>query len=557
MTHSFYSKYTWISLLLAAVLLLSACTAASPAQSVTTPAAATATTSAVADTATPAAADSTTTDTTAPAAETAAAASAVAETVTPATTASSAASDAMSAASHSKDTEPDYTVVFPQDQINTITITLDPTSWATMQADMTELFGEAGQGGFGPGGQQPQGGQPPTGMQRPQGGQPPTGMQPPNGAPDAGGGMMIMGDFMDENPVWVTATITFNGETWENVGLRYKGNSSLQMAWNSGSLKLPFKLNFDYFEDEYPQIKNQRFYGFDTLSFANSLKDGTAMRDALMTDVLADAGLAASETAYYQVTLDYGEGPVALGLYVAVEETDDTVIEGFFGSDDGNIYKPEGEAAGLPAGSVDQITESFEKENNEDEADWSDVEAVYSALHADTRTSDAAAWRAGLEAVFDVDTYLRTMAFNAISANWDIYGHNFYLYHDPATDQLTWIAWDLNETLSTGGSGGAGGRGGQHTTSLDFAEVTDAWPLTRYLLDDPVYYARYVEALRSVRETAFQPDVLAARVQALAELIGPAMAAESDEATFEAAVEQLTTLIRSQSDAVDVFLAAQ
>lgn len=546
MNHLLNTMRGWLGALLIATLLLSACTAPQ-STSVQPSEAAGAVKSTPVSARTSAPTASAATDTATPIST----ASAVTDTATPAAEASSAVASDMSAASHSKDTAPDYAVVFPQDQINTLAITIDPASWATMQADMTELFGEAGQGGFGPGGQQPPGGQPPEGMQPPADQrQPPAGMKPPNGA----GGMMIMGDFMEENPVWISATVTFNGETWDNVGMRYKGNSSLQMAWRSGSLKLPFKLNFDYFEDEYPEIKNQRFYGFDTLSFANSLKDGTAMRDMLMTDVLADAGLAASETAYYQITLDYGEGPVALGLYVAVEETDDSVIGRFFGSDDGNIYKPEGEAAGLPAGSLEQVADSFEKENNQDQADWSDVEALYTALHADTRTSDAAAWRAGLEAVFNVDTYLRTQAFNAISANWDIYGHNFYLYNDPATDQLTWIAWDLNETLS---AGGPGGRGGQRTTSLDFAEVTDAWPLTRYLLDDPVYYARYVDALRSVRETAFQPDVLEARVQALSDLIGATMAAESDKATFDAAVEQLVTRIRSQADAVDQFLAAQ
>jgi spore coat protein CotH len=65
-----------------------------------------------------------------------------------------------------------------------------------------------------------------------------------------------------ENPTWVPATIEFEGNTWTNVGVRYKGNSSLTSGWRSGTLKLPLKLDFDEFEDDYPEIDDQRFYGF-------------------------------------------------------------------------------------------------------------------------------------------------------------------------------------------------------------------------------------------------------------------------------------------------------
>ena len=40
-----------------------------------------------------------------------------------------------------------------------------------------------------------------------------------------------------------------------------------------GILKLPFKLDFDEFEDDYPQIDNQRFYGFKKLSLKNNYDD--------------------------------------------------------------------------------------------------------------------------------------------------------------------------------------------------------------------------------------------------------------------------------------------
>ncbi|HRE28149.1 MAG TPA: hypothetical protein PK954_16030, partial [Anaerolineales bacterium] len=78
----------------------------------------------------------------------------------------------------------------------------------------------------------------------------------PEGAQPGGG--MAPRDL--ENPMWVAATLTFNGQTWTHIGVRFKGNSSLRSAWSSGELKLPLKLDFDQFEDDFPEIEDQRFY---------------------------------------------------------------------------------------------------------------------------------------------------------------------------------------------------------------------------------------------------------------------------------------------------------
>ncbi|HRO25072.1 MAG TPA: hypothetical protein PLR07_12350, partial [Promineifilum sp.] len=40
---------------------------------------------------------------------------------------------------HSNDVDPNYSVVFPDDKVNTTTITIDPADWEAMQADMTEI----------------------------------------------------------------------------------------------------------------------------------------------------------------------------------------------------------------------------------------------------------------------------------------------------------------------------------------------------------------------------------------------------------------------------------
>lgn len=471
-------------------------------------------------------------------------------------------------ASHGNNVEPNYAVVFPKDKVNQITITITPDNWAAMQANMTELLGEPGAGGFGgPGGgfgerpQPPEGGRPP---ERPEGAEPPAG-GPPMGEPPEGGfgrpgGGFGGGRLVAEKPIWVAATITFEGKTWTDVGVRYKGNSSLQQTWHRGSLKLPLKLDFDQFEDENPAIKNQRFHGFKQLSFSNNTGDATGLRETITYDLLEQAGLVAAETAFYEVVVDYGEGPVSLGLYTMIEVIDDTVIERAFGDDSGNIYEGDGRAASLAEGSFEGIADSFQKENNEAEADWSDIEALYNVLHSKTRTSNPEAWRAELEAIFDVDTFLKWLALSAAIQHWDTYGqmsHNFYLYHNPATDKLTWISWDHNFVLGGGGMRGRGGPGGRGNYALDKSDVGRNWPLIRYLLDDPMYYERYVNAMQELSAKVLDADALAAKYQELGALVEPYIVKESSQEAFTTALEQLTTTTATRVQAVKDFLATQ
>ncbi len=511
---------------------------------------------------------------------------AIADTTEETAVAGDARPEGWSEETHSNDVDPNYAVVFPQDQVNTMTITIVPEDWQAMLDNMTELYGEpsgnAEGGGFGagaPGAGRPAGGggQPagfdftellPEGCELPEGFVPgpdaewPAGCEPelaaggpagggrPQGGGERGGGVgggaggLNIGG--SENPDYVAATIEFAGDVWTNVGVRFKGNSTLTRGWNSGSVELPFKLDFDEFEDDYPEIDNQRFYGFKQLSLSSPSTDDSYVRAALAYDVMQDAGLIAPETAWYELFVDYGEGPVSFGLYTVIEVVDDSVIKTALGDDDGNIYEGDGNASSLALGTLDQLAGSFEKENN-DEADYSDLEALYNALHAETRLTDSDQWRSDLEAVFDVDTFLKWLAVNSVIVNWDTYGemaHNYYLYHDPETDLLTWIGWDYNESLESGGRGG--------NTSLSQQEETDAWPLIRYLLDQPTYYDQYVAFIAEIDADAFDAETVATKLQAWETLLAPYVA---NSAQFTAQIDTITNFVAERHNVVELFLS--
>ncbi|EPR65349.1 hypothetical protein [Cyclobacterium qasimii] len=136
-------------------------------------------------------------------------------------------------ATHSNDADPDFDVVFEDLAVKRFDIVITEDRWQTMLDDMTDLYGSFGASGGGGGGG-------------------------PGGGFGGGGGGGVS-NFSDEDPVFVPAEVFYEDKEWYRVGVRFKGNSSLQSSWQSGILKLSFKLDFDEFEDDYPQIKTKGF----------------------------------------------------------------------------------------------------------------------------------------------------------------------------------------------------------------------------------------------------------------------------------------------------------
>jgi spore coat protein CotH len=279
------------------------------------------------------------------------------------------------------------------------------------------------------------------------------------------------------------------------------------------------------------------------------------LREKVTADLFREAGVPSAQTAFYAVTVDYGEGPIYLGLYTAVELVDDTVIETQFSDDSGNVYKPEGSGATFTEGSFTEA--SFDKETNQEDEDYSDILALFEALHSDLRLTDPDEWRIQLEEVFDVDTFLNWLAVNTLIQNWDTYGvmnHNYYLYNNPETGQLVWIPWDNNESLKSG-------EGVRPAISIDLSDVGGNWPLISYLRDDPVYFQKYQACLESFLEDSFVIDEVTETFSYYHDLIAPYVIDEAPDKTlaasqraFEDSVDDLTVHLRDRIKAAEVFL---
>jgi spore coat protein CotH len=327
-------------------------------------------------------------------------------------------------------------------------------------------------------------------------------------------------------PIWVPASVRYDGRSWTKVGMRYKGHASLKGAWQSGVRKLSFILDFDHFEESEREIKDQRFFGFNRLAFSNAYNDPSLIREKVAAEVFRAGGVPAARSAFAHVTLDWGNGPVYLGLYTIVEDPCDAMRATQLGDAGGNLYKPWGDAARwLSTAEVGQSEIEAKFEGCEAVGDRSDAIAAIAALHADR--SDAAAWRAALEQRFDVGAFLKALALNQVMMNWDSYGcmhHNYFVYADSRqSGRLRWFPWDLNEAMLAKQQSGCPAPG-----SVLLEEIVEArsgidarWPLIRFLLADAEYRATYEHELRSAIDGAFAAGPLVARLKALHALVAP------------------------------------
>ncbi len=323
-----------------------------------------------------------------------------------------------------------------------------------------------------------------------------------------------------DDPIDVPCDMEYNGKQWYRVGIRFKGNSSL---YHANSNKLPFKLNFDKFEDIYPAIKNQRFYGFKKFSLKNNYKDESAIHEVTASELYRNFGLKSSHAAFYKLYVDYGNGPVYFGLYTLVEEVDDTVLKTQYDDNDGNLYKPEEDAATFATGTFN--TYEFAKKTNESDLDYSDVQTLYDVLNSDLRVTDPTTWKTNLEMILDVPVFLKWFAANNVLQNWDTYGvmpHNYYLYRNPDTQRFEWIPWDNNEALASN----------PRCLSLNASEVTSGWPLLRYLLDDSDYAEEYQQNVHEFATSLFNTTRMAPLYDTRAALIQDAVLSESPDYTF-------------------------
>ncbi|MCR5670120.1 MAG: CotH kinase family protein [Butyrivibrio sp.] len=157
-----------------------------------------------------------------------------------------------------------------------------------------------------------------------------------------------------ESEKYTAVDVTIDGETIKNVGLRAKGNTSLSTVSQLDSDRYSLKIEFDSYQD------SNTYYGLDKLCLNNLIQDYTMMKDYLTYTLMNEFGANAPLVSYTYVTVN-GED---WGLFLAVEAVEDSFLERNYGSDYGDLYKPDTMSMGGGRGNggdFDMRNADFEK----------------------------------------------------------------------------------------------------------------------------------------------------------------------------------------------------
>ena len=132
--------------------------------------------------------------------------------------------------------------------------------------------------------------------------------------------------------VYYVCNVVINGKRVNNVAIRPKGNTSLSaIAMDPDSDRFSLKLEFDHF------VEGQTLYGLDKLILNNNYADATNMKEAIIYDMYQYIGANASLYNYAKVSVN-GE---YWGVYLALEGVEESFMLRNFGTQDGELYKPD------------------------------------------------------------------------------------------------------------------------------------------------------------------------------------------------------------------------
>ena len=271
------------------------------------------------------------------------------------------------------------------------------------------------------------------------------------------------------NVPYIMANAIIDGEAVDSIGVRLKGFSSYWVTTNKKSIKLDF--------NEF--VNGKKHDGLKKINLNNGEGDPAVQRDKVCYDILRNSGVKAPRTAYAKVYLN----TKYWGLYLLVEQVDKTFLKNSFGNKNGNLFKNMANAEldwqGADTTAYQQI---FKLKTDYQEGAWTRFVNLMNVIN----NSSDADFKNAIEEIFDVDLYLKILAVDVATNNWDSYiehGRNFYMYEDPDSKRFQWIPWDYN--LSMGGQfssdsdpGGGGGTGGNPADCNTITNGSCPYPAT-------------------------------------------------------------------------------
>lgn len=291
----------------------------------------------------------------------------------------------------------------------------------------------------------------------------------------------------DGEKEYIRADITIDGTLIEDVGLRLKGNSTLQslsgdnmgggggggmtQLFEDNPEELPWLISFDEYEE------GRAYQGMTEIALRPAASGSeVAINEALALELTAESGQITQDYTFTSVTVNGSESAARI-----VVDTPDTEWADELGS--GVLYKARA------GGSLDYVgddpteyEDSFKQINAEGAYDLQPVMTLMKFLNESTDEEFAEE----LDDYVDTESFAKYLATQEILSNNDAMdgpGNNYYLWYDTTEKQFTVLSWDLNLALSGMGGGMRGGVGGMQqdtetgtATDIDDTATTGEMP---------------------------------------------------------------------------------
>lgn len=243
---------------------------------------------------------------------------------------------------------------------------------------------------------------------------------------------------------WARGDLTFDGATFPDVGVRYKGNYTYMAT--ARSLKRSMKLDLNR------HVKGQKLDGLTMVNLHCGVSDLSRAREALSYAFFRDAGVPAPRTSFAELILTvpgkYDQELV--GVYTLVEQINKGFLKRHFQDGTGMLLKPEGLQGGLLHLGTNwkAYEDRYQPERQPTEEQKRRLVDFTKLIH----NGADEAFASEIGSYLDLEAFLRFIAANALLSNLDSYlgyGHNYYLYLTPGTNKFVFIPWDLDLSLAT------------------------------------------------------------------------------------------------------------
>jgi hypothetical protein len=268
----------------------------------------------------------------------------------------------------------------------------------------------------------------------------------------------------------------------EERGVAVHGHAAVKIKGSAGSFQgIDARPGFSVHMGKYKGARP--FHGVERFQLNNCVQDGSALRELIAGEVARKAGVPASRCTHAIVYLN--EKP--LGLYVLKEAFREDFLSAFFKRTDGRLYDG-------------GFTADIRKEMELDRGDPADQTRLSELLEA-LKEPDAQKQFQRLQAVVDVEAYIRYVVLENVLTHWDGYSfnrNNYRMYEDPETRRFHFFLHGMDQTWGDANWSLTRAPGGAVGAAL--------WKEERVR-------ARYLAVLKDVYEKVLRPVNWAARVE--------------------------------------------